>query len=78
MFDEPSLGLAPLLVRAVFRVIRELFARGLTIILVEQNVASSLRLADTAHVLETGRIVLSGSGASLIYNPTVQQAYLGP
>jgi branched-chain amino acid transport system ATP-binding protein len=77
MFDEPSLGLAPAIVREVFRVIRELAASGLTIILVEQNVAASLHLAAQAHVLETGRIVLSGSGAALLDEPAVKQAYLG-
>src|SRR6202048_3318945 len=77
MFDEPSLGLAPAIVRDVLRVIRELAASGLTIILVEQNVAASLRLAAEAHVLETGRIVLSGSGTALLNDSAVQQAYLG-
>jgi ABC-type branched-subunit amino acid transport system ATPase component len=77
MFDEPSLGLAPAVVRGMFQVIRELAAAGLTIILVEQNVAASLRLADQAHVLETGRIVLSGSGTAVLENPAMQQAYLG-
>jgi branched-chain amino acid transport system ATP-binding protein len=77
MFDEPSLGLAPAIVQNVFAVIRDLAASGLTISLVEQNVAASLRLAAQAHVLETGRIVLSGSGAALLDDPAVQQAYLG-
>jgi len=70
-------GLAPLRVRELFGVIRELSAGGLTIMLVEQNVASSLRLADTAHVLEAGRIVLSGSGMGLLEDASVRQAYLG-
>jgi branched-chain amino acid transport system ATP-binding protein len=77
MFDEPSLGLAPVIVREVFRVIRELASSGLTIILVEQNVATSLHLASQAHVLETGRIVLSGSGSALLDEPAVRRAYLG-
>jgi branched-chain amino acid transport system ATP-binding protein len=77
MFDEPSLGLAPAIVREVFRVIRELASSGLTIILVEQNVAASLHLAAHAHVLETGRIVLSGTGTALLNDPGVRQAYLG-
>jgi branched-chain amino acid transport system ATP-binding protein len=77
MFDEPSLGLAPVIVHDVFRAIRQLCASGLTVILVEQNVAASLRLADAAYVLETGRIVLSGSGTALLDDPAVQQAYLG-
>jgi branched-chain amino acid transport system ATP-binding protein len=77
MFDEPSLGLAPTIVHDVFGIVRALAADGITIILVEQNVAASLKLADHAHVLENGRIVLSGSGAALLDDPGVQQAYLG-
>jgi branched-chain amino acid transport system ATP-binding protein len=77
MFDEPSLGLAPAIVRDVFKVIRDLAASGMTLILVEQNVAASLHLASQAFVLETGRIVLSGSGASLLDDPAVKRAYLG-
>jgi branched-chain amino acid transport system ATP-binding protein len=77
MFDEPSLGLAPTIVHDMFAIIRKLAADGITIILVEQNVAASLKLADHAHVLENGRIVLSGTGAALLQDPGVQQAYLG-
>jgi branched-chain amino acid transport system ATP-binding protein len=77
MFDEPSLGLAPAIVQDVFRILRDLAARGLTIVLVEQNVRASLALASTAYVLETGRIVLSGTGAELLGNEGVQRAYLG-
>jgi branched-chain amino acid transport system ATP-binding protein len=77
MFDEPSLGLAPTIVHDVFGIVRALAADGITIILVEQNVAASLKLADQAHVLENGRIVLSGSGSALLADPGVQQAYLG-
>ncbi len=77
MFDEPSLGLSPALVGEVFRTIRELHAQGLTILLVEQNVAASLQLADRACVLENGRIVLEGSGAALLDDPRVKEAYLG-
>jgi branched-chain amino acid transport system ATP-binding protein len=77
MFDEPSLGLAPALVQEVFRVIRRLHEEGLTIVLVEQNVAVSLRLAAHAYVLENGRIVLSGRGEDLLRNDSVRQAYLG-
>jgi len=77
MFDEPSLGLAPTIVHDVFGIVRTLAAEGITIILVEQNVAASLALADQAHVLENGRIVLSGTGAALLQDPGVQQAYLG-
>jgi branched-chain amino acid transport system ATP-binding protein len=77
MFDEPSLGLAPAIVQEVFRIIGELNARGLTIILVEQNVAASLRAARYAYVLENGRIALSGSGEALLADDRVRQAYLG-
>jgi branched-chain amino acid transport system ATP-binding protein len=77
MFDEPSLGLAPTIVHDMFAIIRKLAADGITIILVEQNVAASLKLADQAHVLENGRLVLSGTGAALLQDPAVQQAYLG-
>jgi branched-chain amino acid transport system ATP-binding protein len=77
MFDEPSLGLAPTVVQEVFQVIRRLHERGLTIILVEQNVALSLRLAQSAYVLENGRIVMQGTGADLLADDRVRQAYLG-
>jgi branched-chain amino acid transport system ATP-binding protein len=77
MFDEPSLGLAPTLVQEVFRVIRRLHQRGLTIVLVEQNVALSLKLASRAYVLENGRIVMSGAGEELLHDPGIRQAYLG-
>ena len=77
MFDEPSLGLAPALVHQVLTAIRDLNAQGLTCVLVEQNVAVSLRLASRAYVLENGRITLSGSGAELLADDRVRQAYLG-
>jgi branched-chain amino acid transport system ATP-binding protein len=78
MFDEPSLGLAPLVVRDVFQVIRRLNAEeGLTIILVEQNVAVSLSLADRGYVLENGRIVMTGEGKALLEDDRVRQAYVG-
>ncbi len=77
MFDEPSLGLSPALVAEVFETIRQLHAQGMTILLVEQNVAASLRLADRAYVLENGSIVLEGSGAQLLDDPRVREAYLG-
>jgi len=77
MFDEPSLGLAPAIVQEVFQVIRRLHEGGLTILLVEQNVAVSLRLAHAAYVLENGRIVMRGSGAELLADDRVRQAYLG-
>ncbi len=77
MFDEPSLGLAPAIVQEVFQIIARLNARGLTVILVEQNVAASLRAARHAYVLENGRIALSGSGDALLADDRVRQAYLG-
>jgi branched-chain amino acid transport system ATP-binding protein len=77
MFDEPSLGLAPALVQEVFRVIKRLHDEGMTIVLVEQNVAVSLKLAQRAYVLETGRIVISGTGDELLHDDRVRQAYLG-
>ena len=77
MFDEPSLGLAPAIVQEVFEIITRLNARGLTIILVEQNVAASLRAARHAYVLENGRVALSGSGEALLADDRVRQAYLG-
>jgi branched-chain amino acid transport system ATP-binding protein len=77
MFDEPSLGLAPAIVQEVLKTIRELNRDGLTCVLVEQNVAVSLRLADRAYVLENGRIMLAGTGAELLADDRVRQAYLG-
>ena len=77
MFDEPSLGLAPTIVQEVFQIIRTLNARGMTILLVEQNVAVSLKISATAYVLENGQIVMSGSGESLLHDDRVRQAYLG-
>jgi branched-chain amino acid transport system ATP-binding protein len=77
MFDEPSLGLAPALVQQVLTTIRELIREGLTCMLVEQNVAVSLKLADRAYVLENGRVTLSGTGAELLADDRVRQAYLG-
>jgi branched-chain amino acid transport system ATP-binding protein len=77
MFDEPSLGLAPTVVQEVFRTIRMLHERGLTILLVEQNVALSLKLSQHAYVLENGSIVMSGAGSALLHDERVRQAYLG-
>jgi branched-chain amino acid transport system ATP-binding protein len=78
MLDEPSLGLAPVVVEDVFRVVRELNRRdGLTIVLVEQNVAQSLTLAHRGYVLENGRIVMSGGGAELLADDRVRKAYVG-
>jgi branched-chain amino acid transport system ATP-binding protein len=77
MLDEPSLGLAPLLVRQIFEIVQELKARGLTILLVEQNVRHSLTIANYAYVLETGRVVLSGSGQEVLQDEHTKRAYLG-
>jgi branched-chain amino acid transport system ATP-binding protein len=77
MFDEPSLGLAPAVAQTVLATIRDLNRDGLTCLLVEQNVAVSLRLADRAYVLENGRITLAGGGAELLADDRVRQAYLG-
>ena len=77
MFDEPSLGLAPLVVQEVLHTIRLLNERGMTILLVEQNVAVSLKISSRAYVLENGRVVMSGSGDALLHDERVRQAYLG-
>ena len=77
MFDEPSLGLAPTVVQSVLRCVRDLNREGLTCVLVEQNVAVSLKLASRAYVLENGRITLSGTGEALLADDRVRQAYLG-
>jgi len=77
LLDEPSLGLAPLLVKEVFHIITLLNQRGVTILLVEQNAGAALRIAHHGYVLETGRVVLAGSGAELLAHPRLQQAYLG-
>ena len=77
MFDEPSLGLAPALVHEVFDTIRALNEAGMTVILVEQNVAVSLKLADHAYVLENSRIVMDGPGEDLLHDDRVREAYLG-
>lgn len=77
MFDEPSLGLSPAMVHEVFRTIRMLHGRGVTVLLVEQNVVLSLKAADYAHVLENGRIVMSGQGESMLRDERVRRAYLG-
>ena len=77
MLDEPSMGLAPILVEQIFDIIRELHAAGTTILLVEQNAQAALSVADRAYVLETGRISLSGTGAELMASDQVRKAYLG-
>jgi branched-chain amino acid transport system ATP-binding protein len=75
--DEPSMGLAPIMVKAVFEVVRRIRASGTAVLMVEQNVRRALGLADRAYVLETGRIVLSGPARELAQDPRVQRAYLG-
>jgi branched-chain amino acid transport system ATP-binding protein len=77
MLDEPSLGLAPRLVDEVFAIVRRIHADGVTVLLIEQNVAKALALADDAHVLERGRLVASGQAADLLRSSRVQTAYLG-
>ena len=77
ILDEPSLGLAPIVVREMFEIIQTITSEGITILLVEQNVQQSLKLADRAYVLENGRIVLEGSGSDLLNDQRVREAYLG-
>jgi branched-chain amino acid transport system ATP-binding protein len=77
LFDEPSFGLAPSVVQSVLRCVRDLNREGLTCVLVEQNVAVSLKLANYAYVLENGRITLTGSGEKLLGDDRVRRAYLG-
>ena len=77
MMDEPSLGLAPLVVKGIFEIIREINKQGVTVLLIEQNANMALKTADYAYVLETGRIGLSGTGAELLTNEDVKKAYLG-
>jgi branched-chain amino acid transport system ATP-binding protein len=77
LFDEPSLGLAPNLVERTFEIIRNIRARGVTVVLVEQNAFAALELSDRCYVLEQGRVTLAGSGAELLDNPHVRSAYLG-
>jgi len=77
MLDEPSLGLAPMLVKAIFATIREINARGVTVLLVEQNARAALKIAHRGYVLETGRVVLSGAAKELLQDERVRKAYLG-
>jgi branched-chain amino acid transport system ATP-binding protein len=77
LLDEPSLGLSPLLVKSIFEIIKEINKQGTTILLVEQNVYQSLHITHRAYVLETGRVVLSGTGAELLDNAHVKKAFLG-
>ncbi|WP_312940357.1 ABC transporter ATP-binding protein [Oscillibacter sp.] len=77
MMDEPSLGLAPLVVQDIFKIIQQINRQGVTILLIEQNANMALKIADLAYVLETGNITLSGTGAELLVNEKVKEAYLG-
>jgi len=77
LLDEPSMGLAPILVEEIFSIIQEINAQGVSVLLVEQNALMALSIAHRGYVLETGRIVLSGTGDELLHNPQVMQAYLG-
>ena len=77
MMDEPSLGLAPLVVKDIFEIIRQINAQGVTVLLIEQNANMALKIADFAYVLETGSIGLSGTGRELLVNEDVKKAYLG-
>jgi branched-chain amino acid transport system ATP-binding protein len=77
LLDEPSLGLAPLIVKRIFEVVAELAAEGTTVLLVEQNARMALKLAHRGYVMETGRLTMSGPSAELLADPRVQSAYLG-
>lgn len=77
MMDEPSLGLAPIIVRGIFDIIREINKQGVTVLLIEQNANMALKTADIGYVMETGRITMSGAGSELLTNEEVKKAYLG-
>ncbi|HEY8463286.1 MAG TPA: ABC transporter ATP-binding protein [Bacillota bacterium] len=77
LMDEPSLGLAPLIVKEIFRIIQEIHKQGVTILLIEQNANAALHIADVGYVMETGRIILKGDGRELLKNEAVKEAYLG-
>ena len=77
LLDEPSLGLAPLVVQDIFSIVREINRQGVTVLLIEQNANMALKIADQAYVLETGRITMSGTGAELLADERVKEAYLG-
>lgn len=77
MLDEPSLGLAPLIVKDIFEIIKQINKEGVTILLIEQNANMALRIADRAFVLETGKIIMEGSGKDLLNDPKIKEAYLG-
>lgn len=77
MMDEPSLGLAPLVVQDIFSIIRQINDEGITVLLIEQNANMALKIADKAYVMETGRITKEGTGAELLADETIKEAYLG-
>lgn len=77
MMDEPSLGLAPLIIKDIFKIIEEINRQGMTVLLIEQNANMALKIADIAYVLETGRITMTGSGRELLENSEIKAAYLG-
>ena len=77
LLDEPSLGLAPAIIETTFEIIREIRRRGVTVLMVEQNASLALRMADRGYVLESGQVAVAGTGADLIANDHVRQAYLG-
>lgn len=77
LLDEPSMGLAPILIKEIFNIVKDINAKGTTILLVEQNAKMALSIADRAYVMETGKIVMSGTGAELVNSPDIQKAYLG-
>jgi branched-chain amino acid transport system ATP-binding protein len=77
MMDEPSLGLAPIIVKGIFDIIKEINKQGVTVLLIEQNANMALKTADLGYVMETGRITLTGTGAELLTNEAVKAAYLG-
>ena len=77
MMDEPSLGLAPLVVKGIFDIIRRINDEGVTVLLIEQNANAALKIANRGYVLETGSIIMTGSGSELLNNEKVKQAYLG-
>ncbi len=77
LLDEPSMGLAPILVKEIFNIIKDINEKGATVLLVEQNAKMALSIADRAYVMETGNIVMTGTGAELVNSPEIQKAYLG-
>lgn len=77
LLDEPSLGLAPMMVDKIFEIIKRINKQGMTILLVEQNANAALRLANTGYVLETGRVIMRGNAEALLKNPQLKAAYLG-